>query len=634
MTKKRMILMTVGVSSLITASAAGWWAWNNLVGVPGQLYRYYPQSTGFYLELAPGEKLTKRFITYLDEQAAQEDRLEQEHASQTDNTSDSSEKGIIAPSQTPSSSSGKTTQTATPATTTDGRSKTALLPPVPQTNRLDKTANKTSASEDILIAAEKTGETMEDASKKAIQEQERKQKRFRRAFLQKFNSTFQAYFSVGGWPDKTSSANTEADEAGNVLVIFPLKEALSLPAIATRFDMEPSDFDQQRVGKTPYFIEKGNGTALAVVDQKLFITNTGDSMRNALEYHQKGGKNLFQAPENKTFLSQLPWFRQGTFLLNNSVYANKVLNGAPGTLASKDAPISQILPLTVGAIQAQDETHISLHTLTPIHMKAITNAPLRKDIQTIFKAAQPLDSAQHLPAQSQLMVSIAGLDKLYDAYQTHMMPQEMTRWLELTNLLLHNLHVDFRKDLIGLFSQRTVLAGSLNQSSPGILLLEKTVEKDKIINKLSTLLSAKAFPIQQSTETIGNLSIRTLDAPIGVLGINKLSYGTIDDAIAFTDPTHFQTLIDISEHKSDNLAKTPLYQAVMHDLPKRANLLLFMNLKALRPEKALPPAEADTLNPTQWLDALGASISVLPFQPNKIDLVTTRVNLSLTPGKH
>jgi hypothetical protein len=560
-------LLAFATAGIILAGGIGYWALQHFLAVPGQLYRYYPASTGFYLELAPGEKLTRRFIAALQQQAARE---EQEAAQ-----------------------------------------------PVPG-----------------------------NAAEKTLNAQEFKQKRFRRAFLQKFNNTFDSYFSLGSWPDSAktpqdanlpSAASTE-NNSGTVLIIFPLKAPLTLPQIVRRFDLEPNDFDikqpDTRHAELSYFMEKETGTTLAVLDKNLLITSTESGMKSALAHYTHHDNNVFNTPENSAFLAQLPWFRQGTFILNNSVYSRKMLSHSPLSSAAGMPPaLSAVLPLTVGSIQALSTNLVTLRTVTPIYLQNIPDATLRQHLQDAYGTKTALDEGKHLPADTALLLGISDPDKLYDFYQAHLMPTALSRWTGVANFFLAGFHLDFRRDLVSLLGKRTVIGAHPGQPMPAFVLVEKDEQKDKILNKLSTLLSTGVFPIHQQQEQIDDISVRTIDLPSGFLGeTGKVSYGSIGESIVFANPTDFLQMERISEGKQETLASAPLYRAVMTDLPDTTSILLYLNLKD-QPGLHSPNQPIGTITSpasiTQWLDAVGLSLRVDPYQKNKIDILNGQINLKI-----
>jgi hypothetical protein len=630
---KRLIVSTLCV--LMILGGAGYWWLRPSLGVPGELYRYYPENTGFYVELAPGEKLSRRFVSYLDQQAALEDQ-EAEAQEKAAQQAEAEQKASPETATKPVNSNPKTEEKMTPPAA-------STKPAAKMTTQSSQTANESEmatskqvsgaetnpadAKKIELTEAEKTEQAMALAAEKALKEQEKKQKRFRRAFLQKFNSTFEPYFSLGVWPDELPTPTS----SGNILVVFPLRNNLSLTQIVQRFDMDPGDFNTLQVGKTRYFVEKNSGTSLAIQNQKLLITSTEIGMRHTLEKQARHAKNVFDIPATKALLAKLPWFRQGTFVLNNSVYLSPALEKAAGNLLQNGTLISQVLPLTTGAIQAQSGNVVTVRTLTPIYLSKISDIRFQNDLKAAYANPIPYNDLNLLPDNIGTMVEIAHLDKLYDFYSAHAMPPAMSRWLQLANYFLASFHVNVRGDLISLLENQTTFASPMGKPSFPILLMEKNEKKDKILDKLSTLLSTDAFPLHQKREQVGDLSVRTMQLPAGVpVPGGKISYGTIGQSIVFASPVDFLNTMRVNENHQKKLLDTPLYQSVMTGLPQESNLTLFFNIKD---QPNLREAAVTPGNLAQWMEGIGLALWVSPFQSKNTDLLNSQFNIKIAPPK-
>lgn len=580
--KKALIALSI-VFGLLGAFAAYKLAMDTF-GVPGELHQYYPASTGFYLELAPGDKLAQRFIAYLDEQAAEE------------------------------------------AKTAQSQTKAALPLPTEE----PKTTNAQPTSTNL---APVTPSVMPSDSKRS---------RFRRIFLQKFNSTFNSYFSLGVWPNKTATQGVNFND-GNVLVVFPLREKLSLADVVHRFELDIKDFKQATTQTIPYIEEKSSGTALAILNQKLLITNTAATMQATLANYSAHAPNVFDEPNNKHYLAQLPWLRQGTCILNNSVYNTS--STQPAALNSPLTAFSKVLPVMVGAIQAMPDQRLAIRFIAPVVLSGISDNNLRMGIQNLFQTTEAFPQANQLPGDTGLMVGLNGMDKMYDLYHAYLMPADNERWLSMMSMILNGFRIDLRKDIIGLLENRTVIASRSGQQQSLMLLLDKTPQKDKNLDKLSALLSTNAFPIKQDMEQMGNLSVKTLSLPVPTADgtQSRISYGTVGTLLVFATPDDFAQTIKVANHEQSSLAAQPTYQSAMDGLPSHSNMLLYLNVPKTAPNNALGVrsnmrnAHLQNAMHMQWLDAVGLSLWATPNNnqgKDDITILNGQINLKLAKRHH
>jgi hypothetical protein len=592
---KKKFMLTLAATSTVIASVAYYLLMPE--GVPGQLYRYYPASTGFYLELAPGKKLTHRFVSYLQEKNAEQELLEsQEEARQLAETA--KEKPEL----------GKNTEPA-------GKDK---VEPKPGLARNSGTEAKAEAEPKSALAA----------AAQAKRAPQTKPHNFRRAFLQKFENTFEPYFSVGAWPKPGQNPDD-----GHMLVVLPLKEDLTLPELVRRFNLPASDFQAGHYRKTLFYIEKESQIGLAIVNRKLLIANTPEAIHQALAHGTRQQPHVYEQPENKRYLARLPRMRQGTFILNNTVYTPNALTGGGNSIASRLGSgmtgLSHALPLTVGAIRAQREDVVNVEFLTPILLKNLPSESFRKSLREAYRSSERFGQAEQLPADTTLMVGMTGLDHAYDFYQDYLMQPDAGRLLKIADFYLSNFRLDFRRDIVSLLEHRTVIAARPGNTSL-IVLLDKDTRKDQALNKLSSLFAAGAFPIKQQTEQVGDLSIRTLSLPQASPD-RKLNYGTLSgrggSSIAFATPKDYQALMAIQADNRSNLAGNPEYRQLMESLPSKSTLQVYLNLKnpSKKPQSAMQP---------DWIEGLGLSLRVTPEKPNETDLLEGQLNLKLKTSYH
>jgi hypothetical protein len=586
--KKKIVLASILI--LVLASAFGFYQFIiHAFGVPGNLYQYYPASTGFYLELAPGEKLTRRFIAYLDEQVSAVETAQ----NQSSSVSARPENGV----------SIKAPRSAEHKKDSPNRSAGSTLPSIDTPPNSPESLNKRSG--------------------------------FRRVFLQKFNDTFSSYFSLGVWPDATD-AHRPVFDGGHVLVIFPLRENMTLDAVVRRFELDIKDFNQQKHHNIAYIEEKNSGTTLAILNQKLLIANTAAGMQSALAHYEKHAPNVFDEPNNKRYLFHLPWLRQGTFVLNNSVY-DQASEGKEAQQkrvpASPMAGFAKLVPVTVGSIQAMPNQRLAIRFMAPIVLSSLTDTGgLRASVQNLFQGTQSFPQARQLPQDTGMMMGITGMDKFYDFYHDFMMPVDTARWLKMMDMILLGFRIDLRRDIISLLENRTVVASRIDAPNSLIVMLDKNEQKDKNLDKISSLLSTNAFPIKQEMAQIGDLSVKTLSLPVPISrsSQNQLSYGTIGTLLVFATPQDFKKTVEVVNQEQPSLAANPSYKAVMDGLPEKSNFLMYLNVK----EKAPIAKQATQLqNPAQWLDAIGLSLWATPQEKDKSTLLNGQLNLQLARKK-
>ncbi len=640
----------------ISAAAGGafWWV-QTKIGIPGALYQYYPVNTGFYMELAPGDRLTHQFVRYLSEQANLDDqRLVQKGVS----------KRPIAPPPIASAPSGTVFPGSAPVKPL-GRTVKASLFPHPSVHLLtpsltNKAAGVSRTGPDVAhttttpvfaLPAESLPSASEVVAEKIFLERARKERRFRHAFLEKFNDTFESYFSIGTWPTvplipalkAVDTTDTKAlthvistgsgdiplvAPQGNVLVIFPLRQNLKLSAIVQRFDMETSDFQSHHAGNWDYYEEEGNGTCLAVLDQKLLVTSTSAAMELALSHHASDAANVFDESENKAFLAQLPFFRQGTFLLNNRVYAPKTsLNGAPPSQMT-----NVILPLIAGSVQLQPGNVLSFQSVAPIYLDNIPDENLRKRLRSVYYSPLVLDSqAQKLPVDTALMLSVANLDQYYDVYESSLMPTGVRQWVNSADMVLGTFKLNLRRDVIGLFQKRSVLAATSGKHLP-YLMMDATDAKTKSLTQVSTVLSSDVLPWHEHHEKRGSFQLNTVQLPPSPWGAGgPLSYGTIENSVAFAAPSDYLALLQTNTGKTQNLTTVPLFQSVTRGFPSKVNASLYLNLQNPSAFNSLIPGMNQL---TPWTDAIAAACVLSPYHnagadAGTVDVLNTYINIKI-----
>jgi hypothetical protein len=260
---------------------------------------------------------------------------------------------------------------------------------------------------------------------------------------------------------------------------------------------------------------------------------------------------------------------------------------------------------------------LSVRLIAPVYLKNIRNAEFRSALQAAYHSTGHFTEAGQLPADTTLMLSVSRLDQVFDFYRAFFMAPELQRNFQLAEIVLDGFKINLRKDIVGLFDQRTVMAARPAQSSL-IVMLNKDAQKDKTIDKVSTLLSTNVFPVKEETEQVGDVAVKTLLMGQGADGQvpDKLSYGTVGHALVFATPPDYVATAHVGNDKAKSLAETPLYLSLMQGMPFESKALAFIDLS----RRQTAPG---------WIQALGLALWAEPFKKNEVDLLNGQLNLKL-----
>lgn len=544
----------------VVAGLGGWYAWSTFLpgngGLPGKLFRYYPESSAFYMELTPGQMFVDGFVHHLQQQ-------------------------------------------------------------------IKKTTKQHAIETDKLITKQRAND-------------------YRRLFLDKFNSTFKPYISVGIWASAPEKALKKGElPVSNALIVLPIKERYSILEIMQRFGLSVEAFEQKSDESVVYITEKSSGHSMAVVEQNLFITNHAAAMKKSLQHHQQKKRHIFQNPALQPYLSQLAKDRQGTIILNNESYLEQnsqknhynpvQFQSVAHVTSVHEQEFRTLFPLTVASVHFNDiEQQINSHWISPIQLEKLAS---ENESQRFVESLKQFLEPTTLPSlykedSASFIISVANLDYLFDTYKASHLPAKSKQWFKLIDMGLGKVNLDLRQDIIALLSGRTTFMGvsseTANNTRKGtiglVAQLEKQPEKQILVNKIEKLMTTKQFPFKVSTKQMNGHSFQSV-----VYGLNQaFMYGSVDDSFIFSTPEVLSNLV----LASPGIQSMPsqYYQAVIHDMPDKSNILAYINVDTLRKQKQLPQA----INRLpEWLQAIGISMWATPNPKQEDTLSETSIHSQL-----
>lgn len=428
-------------------------------------------------------------------------------------------------------------------------------------------------------------------------EQLSKTKAFKRALIDQFSTTFKPHISLGIWQDKQATL-----EDGHTLLILPLQEVggdLSFPQLIKRFNGNPEEFKAETHANIIYYRYIGENSNFAVIDQKLFITNGDQPMEQLIDSlepsrHRRKGKNVFDHPTNASYLKLLANGREGTLIINNTVYAEqlqkldklpKLKNTAlPKATQQQVARFAKIMPVTVGEFEVETTNRFLLTLHSPVMISHIANKAMAKALQAAYLSNGKLKSPNTLPTNTKGFLAIRGLDKWYDLAADHLLPADQKQSLQGVSQMASFLQLDFKKDIIGLFNGEIALASTSADNMPTLLL--GVAEPDKAppditpkqhtIDRLVSLLSSGTFfPVTHKKEQLGTVDVNTF---VSSNQSTRLSIGTLKTMIGLAETTQFTELADVNGKKKASLWENPEFKNMSHTFPKEVLVQFYANL--------------------------------------------------------
>ena len=566
------------VIGALVVVALGFLFWAKVPLQDHKLYRYYPQSTGFFLELAAGDQLTQRFLNNIDQQ------------------------------------------------------------------------NAMNEARSLQINADPK---LRQAALKRTEEQ----RKFRRGFLEKFNSTFDPYFSIGSWqPEQPASpelaskkgeAVTSDSEAApsarqepEALIIFPLKKGQrdnqTLPQLLQQFGHNVSDYDNKtypvaskKDEPVQYLLHRDSKAAIAILDGNFLVANSEQAMITALRHVVEKTSSVLDEPLNKRYVAKLAKKRDGIMLLNNQVAsdaAESLQSGIPngemmtGTAMKK---IMAVMPVVVAAIDLRRDNQLGIRLVSPIMLSSMEDPVFKSDLQRLYERPVSLDSAKSLPQATTMYLSVAGLDRWFDFYANHFATPQQVVGAQMMQAQLKGAGLDFRQDVVGLLAERAVLAADPAHQSV-LLLLKTSSQKEAALQRINAALSKMLPPQAFSSEQVENVSLNTLMLPSRVRPL-KIGYGKVNGSILVAPMNNATQAVQVSKGRAANLDRAPLYRNLTHSMPNKASVMLYWDMREMAAKMAAVG------RPQPPFQTVALSLWVTPEEAGKIDLLQGQINLELPP---
>lgn len=460
---------------------------------------------------------------------------------------------------------------------------------------------------------------LQSSMNRALAVNKQRQREQLKKVVENFNTTFEPDFSIGAWMP-ADNANATPDQ-GDALVVFALRKNMTLEELAQRFDLKLDEFDKKEFkGSKPvtYLVDKQEQFAYAIADQKFMVTNNEASMTRALTHLDKHEPNIYDDAVNKEYVDMLSAKREGTFLLNNRVYA-ETAKKMREQLAAGHSPVNEevmtamtdAVPVTVGAIELDTENQMSVHFISPILAENVKDEALRSAMQGLYSNPQPLDDAKRLPENTAFYMAVVGIDNIYDFYTQHLLNSEAMGQMRMAEMMLNGSGLELRKDVVGLFADKTVIAGRPQDQSM-MLVLDKNDQKVATLGKINTLLQQFIKP---QTDTIENVSVTMVPMPTGNRSMTELAYGEVNDTILFAPSHDFAEAVKAGKGQAGNLGQNATFQALMRDMPKQGTFLMYMNVADM-PNPSNQPKPFEAVSFGMWSDKKG-----------KADLIEGQLNV-------
>lgn len=594
-----MLLVIVGV--MLTRGPAG---------PEISLHQHYPENTGFYIEVAPGEDLVQRFLMFLDRQYDQKNGL---------------------------STDARTTEPATPLdpeqsgtqAEPSGEEVTEESPEPEEPSEPSEQAESKEADTGVAIPAE-TGSAAAGS--------------FQSALIEKFNTTFKPQVSLGVWlqpangsgeDPETESSETESPKSES-LVALPLKEQLSLEALVQRFHSSPSEFTRKSAYGVDYFVNRDNRSTFAIVGNDLLIASTPKAMETVLEHHQENTPDVFENPVNRKYLALLPGNRQGTILINNTVYSEEVSRfggrRVQRQVAGQTGIYARYMPVTLIALYREGAQLLRLDTYTPFEVGNMKNQALAKGLRAWYRKQGDFQAAVDLPEDTTFFLALNGLDRAFDIYRAQGMSAEQQAGIKGFETVVQDFGLDFREDIVGLLEGEFVMAGRQENKTP-IFLIEKNRQKERVLDRLSQVMAGGFKPVESEEERMGDVRARTFSMPASQ---SRITIGALRSAIGITSAETFPDLAKVKNGKKKSLRQAQRFRNIQGHLPSKGTVKFYVDIARERAQlerqlaKRDGPALSVNVPEYEWLDAMGGVFWVRQYRTGE-DLIRGRIILQLRP---
>jgi hypothetical protein len=241
----------------------------------------------------------------------------------------------------------------------------------------------------------------------------------------------------------------------------------------------------------------------------------------------------------------------------------------------------------VGSLDAEkDGKLIHSEFYTPFQLNKVSDEGMRKAMSAIIQSKAEFHASNVLPGDAVMVVSVAGLDKLYDWYVNYLLPPDEKQRLSSMEQFMQSMKLDLRQDIVGFFSNEATLAVLARGSMP-MLLVTNSDAKQSTLAKINQLLSFGFLPTQVKPEQFGGISAQTV-VMRGQAG-QSLTYGALNKELIAIAPTPGFAELAKSQRTPDehSLTKTKLFKELINDFPKEGNALVYVDMATMQQAMAM-----------------------------------------------
>lgn len=549
--------------------------------------KYYPESTSFYLELAPGEKLASRLLSALDEQY---NGVDIQHASSGKLISRYDERFL------PRFSIG---------TWALPRPK-VILPPKEETP--EAVSEKQTSEKITQIGAKHPEEAKGESDVKLL---------------------------AAPLPPKQAS-----------LIVLTLKKETSASKLIMDFEGTLEHFDIHQEGEIPYLSHKDSEYSVAVVDQDLLITNGSRAMRTVLKrWNKNDSKNILENKLVKEFLPDLRDDRVGMMIVFNNPYTQiEQLETMPNKasaqiqkLSGKQEQLAKVVPITLAGIRVMDDEYLDMDIMVPLFVKNVGQDARQKMLRALYEKRVEFKAPMMVSQHASTYVGLGHLDKLYAMYeQEYMGPQDKATIKEYDSFLANiasmaNTEISFNEDVVGLFSGELSFATGSSNLTPTII-LGLDLEKGKSLKKIAKVLASDFVPVKHQTQRYGGVQAQQFSVPF----FSEITMANFNQAMVITPSSMFDDILAIRKNEEKSLAESHEFRYLTRKFPKKLNLLFYSNFVRKQTEltEALGTDAVRENNQAQkqWMDYAAAGFWVKQKRDD-LDVIKGVVSLKLSQAE-
>lgn len=319
------------------------------------------------------------------------------------------------------------------------------------------------------------------------------------------------------------------------------------------------------------------------------FTDKNAAMSRVLET-AKGDQNLLKNPEFSKYMGLLDRDRQGTVLISIKgligTYLNEQsplmveLSKNPQAKVVKDIlqPIPEIAPVILASVKVENNEFIRQKAVMPINLDKITNEALRKDIQKLLTPPEHAMEPGSLPKSTVTYFSISNLAGIYDLILTHVPVKELKQKVEESSKPLKMVGLDLRKNLLGMLDGMTGMLMMNSEKAPELVfLLHNSADTQQTFEQLSA--AATSFAQAEKTEKTmsGQHKMVILGSPSAPIPF-KPAFGPVsEENIAVGTETGLTELYAAAGDKSLTLANVPLFQELTRGFPKKVSSFNYLD---------------------------------------------------------